>query len=99
MLCSRWRFAGAADAVSAVFRTTILQSAAPDRMRGRLQGVFIVVVAGGPRLGELAGGGVAERIGEGWTAVWGGVACVVAVVLLSLRHPGFLRYDARRPTP
>jgi MFS family permease len=92
-------FAGAADSVSAVFRTTILQTAAPDRMRGRLQGVFIVVVAGGPRLGELVGGGVAERIGEGWTAVAGGVACVVAVVLLSLRQPGFLRYDARRPTP
>ncbi|MBD3783141.1 MAG: MFS transporter, partial [Micrococcales bacterium] len=36
-------FAGAADSVSSVFRTTILQSAAPDRMRGRLQGVFVVV--------------------------------------------------------
>ena len=92
-------FAGAADAVSAVFRTTILQSAAPDRMRGRLQGVFIVVVAGGPRVGELLGGAVAERIGEGWTAVCGGIACIVAIGLLSLRQPGFLRYDARHPTP
>ncbi len=84
-------FAGAADSVSAVFRTTILQTAAPDRMRGRLQGVFIVVVAGGPRLGELLGGGVAERLGEGWTAVAGGAACLLAVVVLSLRQPGFLR--------
>lgn len=92
-------FAGGSDAVSAVFRTTILQSAAPDRMRGRLQGVFIVVVAGGPRLGELVGGIVAERIGEGWMAVWGGIACIVAIGLLSLRQPGFLRYDARHPTP
>ena len=91
--------AGACDAVSAVFRTTILQSAAPDRMRGRLQGVFIVVVAGGPRLGELLGGVVAERIGEGWMAVWGGVACIVAIGALSLRHRHFLRYDARHPTP
>ncbi|MBM6403260.1 MFS transporter [Phycicoccus sp. CSK15P-2] len=92
-------FAGAADSVSAVFRTTILQSAAPDRMRGRLQGVFIVVVAGGPRLGELAGGGVAERLGEGWTAVAGGAACVGAVVVLGLWQRGFVRYDARHPTP
>ncbi len=92
-------FAGGADAVSAVFRTTILQSAAPDRMRGRLQGVFIVVVAGGPRLGELLGGAVAERIGEGWMAVLGGIACIVAIGLLSLRNPGFIRYDARHPTP
>ncbi|HMM94932.1 MFS transporter [Phycicoccus sp.] len=92
-------FAGAADSVSSVFRTTILQSAAPDRMRGRLQGVFVVVVAGGPRLGELAGGGVAARLGEGWTAVAGGLACVAAVVVLALVQPGFVRYDARRPTP
>ncbi|MGL5853331.1 MAG: MFS transporter [Phycicoccus sp.] len=92
-------FAGAADSVSAVFRNTILQSAAPDRMRGRLQGVFIVVVAGGPRLGELLGGSVAEPLGEGWTAVLGGAACVAAVLLLGLRYRGFVRYDARRPTP
>ncbi|MGL4178074.1 MAG: MFS transporter, partial [Dermatophilaceae bacterium] len=92
-------FAGAADSVSAVFRNTILQSAAPDRMRGRLQGVFIVVVAGGPRLGELLGGSVAEQVGEGRTAVLGGLACVAAVLLLGLRHRGFVRYDARHPTP
>ncbi len=91
--------AGASDSVSAVFRTTILQSAAPDRMRGRLQGVFIVVVAGGPRLGELLGGTVAERIGEGWTAVAGGIACILVIGLLALRQPGFVRYDARHPTP
>lgn len=90
--------AGAADAVSAVFRTTILQDATPDRMRGRLQGVFIVVVAGGPRLGELLGGGLAERIGEGWMALLGGLACVLAVLALSLWQRGFLRYDSAHPT-
>ena len=57
--------AGASDSVSAVFRTTILQAATPDRLRGRLQGVFIVVVAGGPRLGELVGGLAASVLGEG----------------------------------
>lgn len=91
--------AGASDAVSAVFRQTILQSAAPDRMRGRLQGVFIVVVAGGPRVGEILGGGVAHQIGEGWTAVVGGLACVAAIGVLSVRHRSFLAYDARHPTP
>lgn len=92
-------FAGGADAVSAVFRTTILQSAAPDRMRGRLQGVFIVVVAGGPRVGEVLGGAVSERIGEGWMAVVGGIACVAAIGALSVGQRGFMRYDARHPTP
>jgi MFS family permease len=91
--------AGGADSVSAVFRTTILQAATPDHLRGRLQGVFIVVVAGGPRLGELGGGFVASHIGEGRTALFGGIACVLAVVVLARLQPGFLRYDARHPTP
>ncbi len=91
--------AGGSDSVSAVFRTTILQSATPDHLRGRLQGVFIVVVAGGPRLGELLGGFVAENIGEGMTAVIGGFACVTAIVVLAKLTPSFLRYDARNPTP
>ena len=47
---------GAADIVSSVYRNTILQVATPDAMRGRLQGVFIVVVAGGPRLGDFTVG-------------------------------------------
>lgn len=91
--------AGGSDSVSAVFRTTILQSATPDHLRGRLQGVFIVVVAGGPRLGELLGGFVAENVGEGTTALAGGIACVAAMVVLARVTPGFLRYDARNPTP
>ena len=91
--------AGAADSVSAVFRTTILQTAAPDHMRGRLQGVFIVVVAGGPRVGEIAGGVVADVIGEGWTALIGGLACIGAMGLLAVRARGFVRYHARHPTP
>lgn len=91
--------AGASDSVSAVFRTTILQAATPDHLRGRLQGVFIVVVAGGPRLGELAGGLVASRIGEGRMALFGGIACVLAMGVLARLQPGFVRYDAHRPTP
>ncbi|MCR6492963.1 MFS transporter [Cellulomonas sp. P24] len=91
--------AGAADAVSAVFRTTILQSATPDAMRGRLQGVFLVVVAGGPRLGDLLGGAGATWWGEGVAAVVGGIACVGAVAVLMRRQPRFLAYDARDPQP
>ena len=91
--------AGAADAVSAVFRTTILQSATPDAMRGRLQGVFLVVVAGGPRLGDLLGGAGATWWGEGVAAVVGGVVCVGAVAALMRRQPQFLAYDARDPQP
>jgi MFS family permease len=85
--------AGAADLVSAVYRQTILQTYAPDELRGRLQGVFVVVVAGGPRLGDLRAGATAA--GVGLTASWvgGGVACVL-VVLPALLVPALRRYTA-----
>ncbi|MQA86822.1 MAG: MFS transporter [Streptosporangiales bacterium] len=88
--------AGAADLVSAVYRQTILQTYAPDEMRGRLQGVFIVVVAGGPRLGDLRAGATAAVVGATVSWVGGGVLCAVAVVIAGLLVPSFLRYDARR---
>jgi len=91
--------AGAADSVSAVFRTTILQAATPDHLRGRLQGVFIVVVAGGPRLGDLVSGSVATVSSEAFAAIAGGIACVLAVAALTAWQRGFLRYDALDPTP
>lgn len=89
--------AGAADLVSAVFRQTILQAVAPDEMRGRLQGVFIVVVAGGPRLGDLRAGATAAALGATVSWVAGGVLCAVIVVVVALCVPVFLRYDASAP--
>jgi len=91
--------AGAADAVSAVFRATILQAATPDALRGRLQGVFVVVVAGGPRLGDLVAGSGGDVLGEGWTALAGGLACALAVLALARCQPRFARYDALDPQP
>ena len=90
---------GAADSLSGVFRGSILQSATPDHLRGRLQGVFVVVVAGGPRLGELITGGASVGLGEGPTLLAGGVLCMLGVTALMRWEPGFLRYDARNPTP
>jgi MFS family permease len=84
---------GAADLVSGVFRQTILQTYAPDEMRGRLQGVFIVVVAGGPRLGDLRAGATAALTGATASWVGGGIACAVLVVVVSLFVPSFLRYE------
>jgi MFS family permease len=83
---------GAADLVSAVYRMSILQTFAPDRMRGRLQGVFTVVVAGGPRLGDLRAGATADLTGP--TASWagGGFAAAGLAVGLALAFPALLRY-------
>jgi MFS family permease len=85
---------GAADLVSAVYRQTILQTYAPDEMRGRMQGVFIVVVAGGPRLGDLRAGASAEAFGVTWSWVGGGIACVVVVLVLAAAVPALVRYRA-----
>ena len=87
--------AGAADAVSAVYRSTILQVATPPGLQGRLQGVFIVVVAGGPRLGDLESGAVAAAFTPRMSVVSGGLACLAGIGLLALAVPAFLRYDAR----
>ena len=90
--------AGAADLVSAVYRQTILQTYAPDEMRGRMQGVFIVVVAGGPRLGDLRAGAMAAAFGV--TVAWvGGALAAVALVGLALLVPALRRYDANAPQP
>lgn len=87
--------AGAADTVSAVYRSTILQVATPPGMQGRLQGVFIVVVAGGPRLGDLEAGAVATVFSPRVSVISGGLACLAGIGLLALLVPVFLRYDAR----
>ena len=91
--------AGGSDSISSVFRQTILQSATPDHMRGRLQGVFIVVVAGGPRLGDLVLGAESSWLGEGWAAVVGGLTCMLLLSVVVGVQRRFLRYDALDPTP
>jgi hypothetical protein len=90
---------GMADMVSAAYRSTILQVAAPDHLRGRLQGVFIVVVAGGPRAGDFLAGSVASVIGERTALVLGGLACIAGVAIAVALSRQFLAYDARHPTP
>ena len=90
---------GAADMVSSAYRNTVLQVAAPDHLRGRLQGVFIVVVAGGPRAGDFLAGSVASGVGERVALVLGGLACIAGVVAASTLSRRFLGYDARDPQP
>jgi MFS family permease len=91
--------AGAADNISSIFRNTMVQAAVPDAIRGRLQGVFIVVVAGGPRLGALYAGTLAT-----FTALWfppllGGFIIMGLVATLVRLSPRFRAYDAENPVP
>jgi MFS family permease len=83
--------AGWADVLSAVFRNTIIQFAGPDGMRGRLMGVQMAVVAGGPRLGDLEAGAVATAFGDTVSVVSGGLACIAGALVVAWALPGFTR--------
>lgn len=87
---------GAADMASAAFRSTMLQEAATDDVRGRLQGVFTVVVAGGPRIADVVHGGVAVWAGTAWTSAGGGLLVVALVLVAALAAPVFVRYTVVR---
>lgn len=86
---------GAADMFSAVLRSTMLQEAADDNLRGRLQGVFIVVVVGGPRIADIIHGWGGTHAGAG-TVTWiGGVGVVVGTLIAVACVPQFLRWTPR----
>lgn len=87
--------AGAADVVSAVFRSTILQLSVPDSLRGRLSGIHILVVAGGPRLGDFEAGLVAQLFNSATiSVVSGGLLCIAGTALVAGLVPEFRRYHA-----
>ncbi|MFF1544963.1 MFS transporter [Streptomyces sp. NPDC058291] len=84
--------AGVADMVSMVFRGAILLSAATDEMRGRMQGVFTVVVAGGPRLADVLHGTVGAAFGPRAAVVGGGLLVVALMLGLATAVPALRRY-------
>lgn len=90
---------GAADEISAIFRSTMLLTAAPDDMRGRLQGVFMVVVAGGPRVGDVYAGVAATLVALWFPPLLGGLAIIAIIAVLVRIQATFLAYDARDPKP
>ena len=91
--------AGWADVVSAVFRNTMIQFAGPDGMRGRLMGVNMAVVTGGPRLGDLEAGAVATAFGDTVSVVSGGLACIAGALIVAWARPGFTRARSGLPQP
>jgi Transmembrane secretion effector len=89
--------AGCADVISAVFRSTIIQLAVPDGLRGRLAGLQIAVVTGGPRIGDLEAGSVATVFGDTFSVVSGGLACIAGALVLARALPGFRRQRVLGP--
>ncbi|QRV01743.1 MFS transporter [Arcanobacterium phocisimile] len=91
--CMSLAIGGIADMASSAFRQGILLVAADDHVRGRLQGVFVVVVAGGPRLADVVHGLVAEPLGAATTVWVGGLAVVIASLIFTLVSRKFRTYS------
>jgi MFS family permease len=85
-------FTGAADTVSMVIRNVIRQLATPDAIRGRMTSVNMIFFMGGPQLGELEAGLVAQAFGVGASVVSGGIGCLLAVAWVAARTPVLRRY-------
>jgi putative intracellular protease/amidase len=89
--------AGGALIVLSAFRKAVLQAAATDRVRGRLQAADTVVAAGGPRLADFAHGTAGAAFGTTWTVTGGGVLTIAAMLALLAASPDLRRY--RVPPP
>jgi MFS family permease len=90
--------AGAADVLSAVFRSTIVQLAVPDQLRGRISSINILVVTSGPRIGDIEAAAVASVIGAQASVVSGGVLCLVGLIAVWRLFPE-LRDHVHEPAP
>jgi MFS family permease len=90
---------GAADTVSMVIRNIVRQLETPDRLRGRMTGINMVFFAGGPQLGEIEAGAVAQWLGAPFSVVSGGIGCLMATAWIAAATPQLRHYRASVPAP
>jgi MFS family permease len=88
---------GAADAVSTIIRNTIRQLRTPDYIRGRMTSINQIFFTGGPQLGEVEAGAVAQFFGAPVAIVSGGIGCLIAVGVIARRWPLLRTYDGSEP--
>jgi MFS family permease len=89
--------AGAADIVSEIFRSTIVQLVVPDRLRGRLSALFVAQVTGSPRLGDFEAGAVASAATPQVSVVTGGLACLAGLAAIVWWKPALARFRTDEP--
>ena len=90
---------GSTDTVSTVFRNIIRQLETPDRLRGRMTGVNMVFFMGGPQLGEVEAGAVANVFGAPFSVISGGIGCLLSTAWVAWTTPGLRRYRRDTVTP
>ncbi len=88
---------GAADTVSTIIRNTIRQLTTPDYIRGRMTSINMIFFQGGPQLGEMEAGLVAQLFGAPIAIISGGIGCIIAVILISHRWPQIRNYNGDEP--
>jgi MFS family permease len=88
---------GAADGVSTILRNTIRQLQTPDALRGRMTSINQIFFIGGPQLGDIEAGLLAQWVGAPASVIVGGLGCVGAVLLVAWRYPTLRRYDGSEP--
>ena len=88
---------GAADGLSTIIRNTIRQLQTPDQIRGRMTSVNQIFFQGGPQLGEIEAGVVAQIFGAPFAIVSGGIGCIIGLVLVVWKWPQLMAYNAYEP--
>jgi MFS family permease len=88
---------GAADTVSTIIRNTIRQLSTPDYIRGRMTSINQIFFQGGPQLGEVEAGAVAQLFGAPFAIISGGVGCIIAAVLIARKWPQIRKYNGDEP--
>lgn len=88
---------GAADSISTIIRNTIRNLQTPDRLRGRMTGINQIFFSGGPQLGEIEAGALAQGMGVPFAIITGGIGTILMVALISARWPVLLHYNGDEP--
>jgi MFS family permease len=88
---------GAADGVSTIIRNTIRQLQTPDYIRGRMTSVNQIFFQGGPQLGEIEAGSVAQIFGAPFAVISGGIGCVIGTLLIVWKYPHLMKYNGDEP--
>jgi len=90
---------GAADSVSTIIRNTIRQINTPDHIRGRMTSINQIFFQGGPQLGEMEAGAVAQLVGAPIAIITGGIGCIIGLALIVAKWPQLMSYDGHEPAP
>lgn len=85
---------GAFDGLSTIIRNTVRQLQTPDAMRGRMMSITQIFFKGGPQLGEMESGLVAQVLGVPFAIVSGGIGCIIAAGVVLKKHPQLWVYNA-----